>query len=163
MKVKKGQLLQLWYVFEGIKNQKQNIKFSYFVAKNKLTIKDEIDLLNEAQEVPETFQLYDRKRADLAADMADRVPSTGQPKTENGQYIIIERKDEFDEELAKLKKQYAKVIEQRNKQIEAFKEILEEETEFEGHQIKLRDIPQAIEPSVLEILLQTNLISEDEG
>lgn len=163
MKVKKGDLLQLWYILEGMKHQKQAVKFSYFVAKNKLLIKAEIDALNEVQEVPETFQLYDRKRAELAAEMADKLPETGEAKTENGQYIITEKKEEFDEALAKLKETYAEVIEQRKAQIEAFKELLDEEVEFKGHKIKFGDIPGTIEPTVMEVLLIAGLIFEDEG
>lgn len=163
MKAKKGDLLQLWYVLEGMKHQKQNVKFSYFVAKNKIAIKPEVDTLNEVQEVPEAFQLYDRKRADLAAEMADKVPQTGEPRTENGQYVITEKKAEFDEALAKLKETYADVIDQRKAQIEAFKELLDEEVEFKGHKIKFGDIPGSIEPSVMEVLLITGLIFEDEG
>jgi len=161
MKTKKGDLLNLWYILEGMKHQKQNVKFSYFVAKNKIAIKGEFDALNEAQEAPETFKLYDTKRADLAAEMADRIPDTEEPMTDNGQYVIKENKEKFDKQLAGLKEEFEEVIKQRDEQVEAFKDLLDEEVEFKGHKIKFGDIPDSIEPSIMEVLLLTDLVFED--
>ena len=158
MKTKKGDLLNLWYILEGMKHQKQNVKFSYFVAKNKISIKGEFEALNEAQEAPETFKLYDTKRADLAAELADRIPETEEPMTKNGQYVIELNKKKFDKQLDKLKEDYGEVIKQREEQVESFKELLDEETEFKGHKIKFGDIPDTIEPSVMEVLLLTGLV-----
>ena len=162
MSTKKGDLLNLWYIFEGLKFKKQNVKFSYFVAKNKIKMKSEVDALTEAQEAPEVFKAYDGKRADLAAEMADRVADTDQPLVDNGQYVIKARKDEFDKQLAELKEEYKSVIEDRAEQVEKFKELLDEEVKFDGHKIKLGDIPQEIEPSVLEAFIAVDLINEEE-
>lgn len=160
MKCKKGDLLMLWYVLENLKHKKQNVKFSYFVAKNKLAIKGEVDSLNEANEASEVFQLYDTKRAELASTLADRVPSTDQPMTANGQYVIKENKDQFDKELDKLKKEFKTAIGERETQLTEFRALLEEEVEFKGHAIKLDDLPQDVEPSTMEVLLSTDLILE---
>jgi len=162
MKTKKGDLLNLWYILEGLKHQKQNVKFSYFVAKNKLAIKGEFDALNEAQDASEAFKLYDTKRAELAAGMADKIPGTDQPMTANGQYVIKEKKDDFEKSLDELKEQYKTVIEDRQKQLDAFKELLDEETEFKGHAIKLENLPGDIEPTIIEGLLAVDLILEEE-
>jgi len=162
MKAKKGDLLNLWYILEGLKHQKQNVKFSYFVAKNKIAIKSEVDALNEASEASEAFKAYDTKRADLAAEMADRIPGTDEPLTNNGQYVIKENKEKFDTQLKDLKEEFKKVIEEREKQVEAFKDLLDEEVEFKGHAIKLENLPQDVEPSILEGLLAAELILEDE-
>lgn len=159
---KKGDLLNLWYIFEGLKHQKQNVKFSYFVAKNKIKLKGEVDALNEAQEAPETFQAYDTKRAGLAAEMADRIPQTEEPMTDNGQYVIKERKEEFDKALAELKEQFDEVIKAREEQVEKFKELLDEEVNLDGHKIKLEDIPQEIEPTILEAFIVADLIMDEE-
>jgi hypothetical protein len=161
MQVKKGELLLLYHVLENLKNRKSNVKFSYFVAKNKLALQGEVDALNEAQEASEPFKLYDQKRAELAANMADRLGDTNQPMTQNGQYVITKRKEEFDSELEKLKKTYAEVIEERDKQIEVFRDLLEEKIDFKGHGTKLENIPGEIEPVVMESLIKTGLILED--
>lgn len=160
MKVKKGDLLLLWHVLESMKNKKSNVKFSYFAAKNKMALQGEVDALNEAQEASEPFKSYDQKRAELAANMADRIGDTEQPMTQNGQYVITENKEKFDAELEKLKKTYAEVIAEREKQIETFKDLLDEETDFKGHAIELENLPTELEPVVMESLIKTGLISE---
>jgi len=161
IKAKKRDLLNLWQILEGLKNKKQNVKFSYFVAKNRLAIKGEVDALNEAQEASEEFKLYDAKRAELAASSADRTADTGQPMTSNGQYVIREKKEEFEKQLAELKEQYKTAIEDRQKQLVGFKELLEETVDFKGHSIKLDNLPPDIEPTILECLLTVDLILEE--
>jgi ADP-heptose:LPS heptosyltransferase len=162
MKAKKGDLLVLWHVLEGMKHKKQNVKFSYFVAKNKIAIKQEVDALNEVSEASDAFKLYDTKRADLAAELADKLPDGVTPMTNNGQYVIKEKKEEFDKKLAELKEEFGASVKEREDQIKAFKDILEEEVEFKGHGIKIENLPSDVEPSVMEALLNTDLIIEDE-
>ena len=111
MKAKKSDLLNLWYILESLKHQKQNTKFSYFLAKNKIAIKNEVDALNEASEASEAFKLYDQKRADLAASMADKIGETDEPMTSNGQYVIKEKKEDFEKEYAKNLNDRVKLIE----------------------------------------------------
>jgi len=162
MNMKKGDLLNLWYVLEGMKHQKQGVKFSYFVAKNKLAIKGEVEALDAAREVSEAFKAYDTKRAALAAEMADKLPGVGTPMTENGQYVIKERKEEFDKALSELKEQFARPIAEREEQIATFNELLDEKVEFKNYKIKFGDIPSSIEPSVMEIFILADLVIEEE-
>lgn len=161
MKVKRGDLFVLWHVLEGLKMKVVNAKFSYFVAINRKRIKSEIEALNEAKEASEAFKAYDEKRALLAQNMADKDPSTKQPIIKNGQYSMEENKKEFDLKLESLKNQFAEVIEERNKQIDSFKELLDEEVEFKGHSISLSNLPDDIDPTTMEVFLTTNLIIED--
>jgi len=160
MKVKKGDLLNLWYIFEGMKHQKQSVKFSYFVAKNKIKLKGEVDALNEAQTASETFKAYDQSRANLAAEMADRIPGTTDPLINDGQYVINERKEEFDKQLDELKEKFKDAIEEREQQLESIKELLDEEKEFDGHKIHMDEIPDSIEPGVMEAFIVADLIME---
>ncbi len=160
METKKGDMLNLWNVLEAVKNQKQSVKFSYFIAKNKLAIKSEIDALNKAREVSESFKLYDQKRASLASELADRMPGTDQPLTNNNQYIITEKKEEFDTKLEELKQLYKKELEYRIKQGDAFKQLLDENVKFEGVKISIEDIPESVEPAMLEVFLLNGLLSE---
>jgi hypothetical protein len=161
MKTKKGDLLSLWYVLDVLKTKKVNVKFSYFIAKNKLAIRDEINALNEVRAVSETYKLYDGKRGSLAEEMADRVEGTNNPVTRDGQYIITHRKEEFETKLSLLKDEFREAIDERKGQLEKFGELLNEEVEFDGYRILLDSLPQDIEPSVIEVLLSTGLIIEE--
>jgi hypothetical protein len=158
-KVKRIDLLNLWHALESVKGKKVNIKFSYFVAKNRLSLKNEREAINEAQEPSEVFKTYDQDRGTLAEKFADKDPN-GKPIIQNNQYVITEKWNDFEKELEKLKKKYKKVIDERNEQLEKLKEFLNEEVEFEGHQIKLDNLPSDLEPNIVEIFLVTNLIMD---
>jgi len=160
MKIKKREVLNLWYVFESFKKKKTSVKFSYFVAKNKIKIKDEVDALNEVQQISDEFKLYDKERADLAAKMADRKEGTDKPIIDNNQYIITKNKEKFDTELNNLKIRYSKTIKKREDQISNLNDILEETIEFKGYKIRLENIPETIEPSIIEMFVITDLIVE---
>ncbi len=108
------------------------------------------------------FKLYDQKRADLAQSMADRAGDTDQPLVDNGQYVIKENKVKFDKALEKLKVEFKVAVEERQSQISAFTELLDEEVEFKGHAIKLDNMPDDVEPAIIEGLLVTELILDEE-
>ena len=60
----------------------------------------------------------------------------------------------------KLKEKFKDAISDREKQIESFKTLLSEEIEFEGYTTKLENLPDQIEPAVIEVLIKTGLIDE---
>jgi hypothetical protein len=160
MKAIKGDLLNLWIVLENLKPKQPNARFSYFMAKNKMAIKNEVDALNLAQEPSELFKEYDVKRAEIAQKYADK-DANGVAMTKNNQYVIVENKKKFDTELTKLKKKYQKAIDEREEQARSFGKLLAEEVEFDGYQIALEFLPDDIDHVVMEIFLNTNLIKED--
>lgn len=160
MKVFRGDLLNLWYALEGLKNKKRNVNFSYFIAKNKIAIKGEVDAINEAQQASEAFKAFDSQRASLAKELADKVPGTVNPVTKGNNYVIEENKEKFDEEMKKLRAKFEDAISDREKQIESFNNLLSEKVEFEGHVVKLENLPDQIEPAVIEVLIKTGLIDE---
>jgi hypothetical protein len=159
MKAIKGDVLNLWIVLENFKPSVPNAQFSYFVVKNKRAIKDEVDSLNEAQEPSEAFKEYDQKRAELAMKFADK-DSKGNPITQANQYKIEAEKDKFDKELIKLKKKYAKALEEREEQAKTFSKLLSEEIEFDGYQIDLGMLPPDTDVVTMEILFNTGLIKD---
>lgn len=160
MKIQRGKLLSLWYTLEGFQNQKKDVKFSYFIAKNKISIKGEIDAITAAQEPSEKFKDFDNQRGTLAKEMADRVPGTDDPIIEGNQYKIEINKIKFERQLTKLRTKFQTAITEREKQIEAFNTLLTEEIEFEGYPIELGSLPNQIEPSVMEVLIEAELIKE---
>jgi len=102
MIVKKHELLQLWKLFEVWGSGKLKIKFSYFIAKNKSKIKDEVEILNKLAMPPEKFQLYDQRRAALAQEFSDK-DENGNPVIRNQNYVITERREEFEKVIKRRK------------------------------------------------------------
>ena len=91
--MKNRELLDLYGALKSMESRKYNVKFSYFLAKNKVVIKDEYKILEEAGKPSEKFTEYDTKRAQLAHKYADRNENDGQPKVENNNFVIIKNAD----------------------------------------------------------------------
>jgi hypothetical protein len=158
--MKKRDLIKLQGALTTIEGRTFTIKFSYFIAKNKIMIKNEFDVLNEVRKPSAEYIEYDTVRAELANRLADRTED-GKPKIENNNFIIVENVDEFKTEMDKLKYKYAKAIEDFEQKQKDFEALLEEEFEYQGPKIDFKDIPQNIEPSILEALIAADLIIEE--
>jgi hypothetical protein len=158
--MKKRDLLSLHKALTQIEGRQFTVKFSYFVAKNKVLIKDEFAAIEEARKPSAAYVAYDTKRAELAHEMSDR-DSKGSPKIENNNFIITERVDEFRKALDDLKESNKEVIENQNQKNIDFEKLLDEEIEYRGPKIDLKDIPQTVEPAILEVLILADLIVEN--
>jgi len=158
--MKKRDLLKLNGALTSIEGRPFSVKFSYFIAKNKVMIKNEFNILEEIRKPSEKYMEYDRKRAELASELADR-DDKGQPKIENNNFVIIENFDKFKEMLESMKKTYSKAIKEQEQKMKDFEALLNENIDYCGPKIDFKDIPETIEPSVLEVLITTDLIIEE--
>jgi len=159
--MKKRDLLNLYNGLTQLEGRQFTVKFSYFVAKNKVMLRDEFAALDLVRKLAPEYIEYDTKRAELAHKMADK-DEKGQAKIENNNFVILERVDDFRKLLAQLKRTNAKVIEEQDKKNAGFEELLEDEFEYAGPKIDLKDIPQAVEPSILEAFITCDLIIDSE-
>lgn len=119
------------------------VRFSYAVAKNKKLIETEIEALNVALKASEKYTEFDTKRVELCKRLADK-DEKGVAKMDNNSFVIIANKEEFDKELEALRTEYKEEIDAREAQIKKFNEMMEEESSFVPHKIKLADLPANI-------------------
>lgn len=159
--MKNRDLLNLNNTLRSIEGRKATVKFSYFVAKNKILLKKEFDILESIKKPDPKFIEYDTKRAELAHKYSDKLEN-GQPRVENGNFIITKELEVFREELGKLKESYTDVIKDYEKQVKDFDELLDKEVEFTGIKIDLKDVPEEIEASVIEVLINSDLLIDPE-
>ena len=150
--MKKKDLVRLHDALIRIEGRQCSVKFSYFVAKNKLLIKEEFEMLQNLRKAPERFVEYDKKRASMAQEHADKLEN-GLPKIEDNNFIIIDRFEEFKEKLDALKEEYADAIADYEKRVKDFEDILEQEYTYEGAKIDYKDTPETIEPAILEAFM----------
>jgi len=163
MKVKRKELVELWGLIKQHRKIKNSVKFSYWLAKNRKRIQPEIESLEEVIESSRRYKEYDMERVRIAKFYADK-DENGKPIIQNSSYVVIEKLNEFNSELDILKEKYKDEVEKRDKQIEEYNNLLEEEIEFEGFKIKLEDLPDGIEPIFIEVLMDIDLLIEpDEG
>lgn len=161
MKVTKRDLLRLYNAIMIMEGRQFSVKFSYFIAKNKVAMRDEITALDEARQVSDTFKTYDAERAKMAQEYADKNED-GSAKIQDNSFVITANLEEFQTALEALRKQYKEAIEEREQQLKDFEELLDEKVTFKGARIDFKDIPPTVEPTVLEVLILADLIIEDE-
>ena len=160
--MKNRDLLILYRTLVSMEGTKSTVKFSYFVAKNKVLIKDEYSALEESGKPSEKFTEFDGKRAELARELADKDDKE-QPKIENNSFVIIKNVEKFKTELDKLKKEYDSVIKDQEQTFKEFEVLLEQDIKYTpGPKIALHDIPGNVEPNVLEVLIVSDLIKDDD-
>lgn len=133
------------------------VKFSYAIAKNRNLVDVEVKALKEALKFSEKYTEFDTKRVELCKRLADK-DEKGVAKMEANAFVIVANKEEFDKELETLRAEYKTEIDAREEQLKKFNEMLEEESSFVPHKIKLADLPAAITAAQTTALF--NLIEE---
>jgi len=158
--MKRRVLLNLWHALNKLEGQKHDVRFSYFLAKNKVALKTEIEALDEAQKPNAAFIEFENKRIDLAKKYSDK-DVTGNPKIHNGQYVIFDQKDEFDEEIKNLREKFKAAIESREAQVEEYNKMLKDEVDFKPTKLKFNQLPKQIESVFLEIFIEADIIEDE--
>lgn len=159
--MKRETLVRLWKSIERLEGLKHDVRFSYFLAKNKVSLKSELDIMEEAQKPSEAFLEFENRRVELAQQFADK-DANGQPKVHNGQYVIFDSRDDFEKDMKKLKTKFKSAISAREKQIEEYAALLKEPVELELAKIRFSQLPPQIESAYLEVFLEAGLIDEDD-
>lgn len=156
--MKRKTILKLWNTLTSMENVKHDVRFSYFIAKNKVSLKDEVSTLESIKTPSEEFLEYESLRISCAEKLADK-DIAGNPKISNGQYIISENKDEFEKQMESLKKKFDSVIDTRKKQLEEYTKMLDEDVEVNLSKIKVDHLLKEVEPVVLEVFIEANIIN----
>jgi hypothetical protein len=159
--MKKLDVLRLNEVFNRFGDMKYGVKFSYFLAKNRIAIKPEVEALDEARKPDQEFLDFELERVKLAQEYSDK-DSSGKPMIQNGAFVIVEKLDTFDKQMEKLKKKFKSAIEQREAQMKEFDKLLKDEyTMTNPFKISFAELPQSIEPSIVEVLITSDLIKDE--
>lgn len=139
--MKRKELIEIFYNLSSIKDI-EGVKLGYAIAKNIDRIKGEVDLVQKAINPSEEFQEYETKRVDLATKYAEK-DENGKPITQNNAFVISDRST-FAKKFSALRAEYASVIEEQDKKLVEYEELLEEEVEHELHKVKMEDIPETM-------------------
>lgn len=159
--MKRRTLLELWKVFERLAGLKHDVRFSYFLAKNKVVLKTELEILDEAYKPNELYISYEQKRVEAAQKLADKDDSN-QPKINNGSYVININRDEFQKEIKKLKIKFKKAIDEREKQIGDYEKLLDEDVNIDLTKIRFSQLPEQIESAYMEVFIEADLVEDDQ-
>jgi len=142
-------------LISGINNvgSLKGVKFAYAMAKNRKKLDSELETLKEANKLSDEFIKQDEKRVELAKKFADK-DEKGNPKTKEvpggSSYLFngsIEPSKEFEDALKDLRNtdsDYKKAVEDRESQEKEFTDLLNKESSYVPHMVKLSDIPTDI-------------------
>jgi len=145
--MKKQNVLNLWNGLHAVSGLK-GAKWAYAVAKNINNLKSEIEALQKSIAPSKEFSEYNNKRLALAQKHA--IKKEGKPQTVkigNTEEYLIKDKNKFNKELKPLQKEYKKALDERDKQMKDFEEILKEEIKIDLYMVDSDNIPEEITPA----------------
>lgn len=140
IKLTNREVISLYNTLEGLNYR--GVKFAYTIARNLHVMKPIMNAMDKALKVAPEFSAYEKARVALAKDFADK-DEKGKPKVEGNNFVIT-RMDEFDVELEKLRETHKAAVEARQKQLDDYAVLQDEEVEIEVFQVAQGLLPADI-------------------
>lgn len=135
---------QILNLYKSLKSLKlPGAKFAYAVARNINILDPYVKSLQNAIAMSEDYTNFEKDRWELVKKYAkrDEKKKIVMLDAEN---VDIDDVKTFDKEVAKLQKEYKKVIADRKTQHKDFEKLLKEEVSVELYKVAHKDIPDAI-------------------
>ncbi|KKM57642.1 hypothetical protein LCGC14_1550530 [marine sediment metagenome] len=148
--ITRRRVVQIWNVLEAAVDVKaQDPRFVHGIAKNRSLLRSEAEAIQKAQEPPEAYQEYEKKRIELCKLYAVK-DKENQPMTMgDGRRFLIppEKRAEFDAKVKALQEEpeNEKAIEEFREHEKKIEEFLDEEIpKLELHPIALGTLPPGV-------------------
>ncbi len=159
MRLTKQQVLDLNTGLEDVSHL-PGAKWAYVIARNIALLKPEMEALQKAYAADSEYIEYDNERVKVVELHAVKENGKPQKETKNGvEQYVIDNEEKFDKAISQLQKKYEAAISSRKKQVQEFEEILKEETEINLFLVDPVNLPEAITPAQLSVILP--IIKED--
>lgn len=140
--MKKSEVIRLYRALNQLGNL-SGVKFTYAVARNIAALKSEIESLEKATVASLEYQEFDKLRVELVEKHAKKNDK-GKPIIEGNTYVLEDEKA-FNKAFDKLRDSHKKVVDAREKQIQDYNKLLDEEVTLDNlHRFKLADVPEGI-------------------
>jgi len=148
MEMTRIELLDFWNALQLLGDDQPGAKFNFAVIKNIAKMEGMVKKIaiaqQKAQRKPESFVEFDKARKALCKEYADR-DDDGEPKmvgeAKELQFVITERKAEFDEKIKELQEEHAPVFKEIETNVEAFGNLMREKIDLVVHQVNEDDVP----------------------
>jgi len=146
--MKRSELFDLYNKLQGLRYHSDNKKFSYALIKNIKSIEGDINKLNEIIKPNEDFLKFEQKRISVCQAHAIK-DENGEPIL-NGDEFQIEDMEKFNADLEPMKAKYQSTLSERQKQIEEYNSLLDEEINVDLTLVGPDDLPDGITPNEIE-------------
>jgi len=127
-------------------------RFAYVIAKNKRTIKDELDALEEARQAPDGYEEYEKQRVRLVTKHAVKDPDGNPIFLPNGA-TRIRNEIEFEAEFNKLREEHREAVELGEAKEKELQEFLKEKISFDLHAVDVKYLPKDLSSDEMETLM----------
>lgn len=143
-KMKRKELLELNAALTQLKNEKGDKRFKFAINRNLEYFEPEIKAIRETQKDSSEYSEFLQKRQLIGKEFADR-DENGNPKIQliegNEVFLITERKDEANAKVSELVEEYKEVLEEKEREMKQFKDLMEEEVETDVCKISFKYLP----------------------
>ena len=159
--MKKKDIMILNNVLAGLNIENANVKFKYLVSKNKITLKTEVEMLQELiNDSSKDFKVYDQQSMALVSEFGVKDEEGNVVQLSNNAVRIIpEKLEEFKSKLEKLQKDNKKLIDIENARMTEVETFMEEEVQgVTIERFPLGILPDEISQEIMDVLF--NYIDE---
>lgn len=150
-----SKIIETYNALSQLKGLK-GVKFNYALLRNTGKLELEVKILEKMTEPMDKFKAFEQARIELAKEHSKK-DENGEPVTENN-HFVIEDKISFDKAFETLKETHKEAIDEREKQMKEFEDLLQKENEVDLYKVKLSEIPDDITTEQMAALV--NLIEE---
>lgn len=144
--MKKKDVINLFIALSTLPATK-GAKFSYAVAKNLSVLKDEVISLESGLKILDESKEYEKARLELLKSYAEKDENNNPVTKNNGKEFVIVDQEKFEKEFEDLKVEHASGYTVRQKQIDEYEEMLEEEATVDIFKVKLANVPDDVTPA----------------
>ncbi len=162
IEVPKSDVVLMYKAFSEVK-EKFNKELTYAISFTKKSITNEATALIESMEPSDKYKEYEVKRNEIVEDCSQKDENGHIEYTNGSRGVLIQknRVAECQSRLKELDTEYNDILIERDKDIESFKDILNEKTEIEVESIDWESIPSdGISNDLMDVLIP--LIKKEE-
>lgn len=147
MEIINKDLVDFWNALNNM-GKERGAKFGFAVLKNGDMIRKQIAVLKAAQnKKPESLTDFDKERIALCLEYAD-TDDDGNPitvgTTDDPNFQIVEKREEFDAKVEVLQEKYKQTFDELSSFIGEFNSMLMEACEFNIHMVSIDQVPETL-------------------
>lgn len=142
------ELFNLFSALVDVQDIEADPRFTYAVAKNIEQVRPVAERLDEKFQVPESYRQYEEERMEVCIKHAKK--DTKGRAMMDGETFIIDRHDEFREEIIKLREKHAEAIEDYRETCEILARVLQEG----GPSVELHRVPLSACPKLTPVQME---------
>lgn len=140
--MKKSEIISLYNGLNSVGNL-VGVIFGYACRKNIDIIKPEIEALQVAVTPSKEFLELDQKRVDIVKKYANK-DEKGNALIVNNQFDVKGNEETVEKEVGVLRDENKDIFEARDKQVNEYNKLLDEDAKVELYKVKLENVPKEI-------------------